>query len=311
MGLARLVEYLVGAPEQPLVARDAADFWQELSPTLADWSSPLERAVVSGFAADRLGYAFLGGYRAALSALVGGGPSEALVCLCATEVDGAHPRAIRTRLTPCDDGGFVLSGEKHWATLAPLASAAVVIASMGAAEDGKNRLRAVRLELAAEGVSIEPMPSTPFVPEVPHAVVRFHQVSIASEDVLPGDGYDRYLKPFRTLEDIFVHAALLGHLIGFARRAELPRATVERAIAIVLGLSALSAEEPLAATTHLALAGLLDQTRLFVESLDPAWAEAPAEERDRWRRDVALTRVAGRAREARRDSAWKRLGSAG
>ena len=41
-------------------------------------------------------------------------------------------------------------------------------------------------------------------------------------DLLPGDGYDIYLKPFRTIEDIHVHAALIGYLVGVARRLEAP-----------------------------------------------------------------------------------------
>ena len=36
---------------------------------------------------------------------------------------------------------------------------------------------------------------------------------VEPEEVLPGDGYLRYLKPFRTVEDLYVQAALLGCLL--------------------------------------------------------------------------------------------------
>ena len=51
-----------------------------------------------------------------------------------------------------------------------------------------------------------------------HLFVSLSDVAITAHEILPGDGYDRYLKPFRTVEDIHVHAALLGHAIGAARR---------------------------------------------------------------------------------------------
>ena len=39
-----------------------------------------------------------------------------------------------------------------------------------------------------------------FVPEISHAEVELDRVKVSDADVLPGDGYDDYLKPFRTIE---------------------------------------------------------------------------------------------------------------
>src|SRR4051794_33017827 len=69
----------------------------------------VERAVIGGARADRLGYAFAIGYSAALEALVGEGDAA----LCVTEDGGNHPKAIQTRLV---DGR--VTGSKRWATLA-------------------------------------------------------------------------------------------------------------------------------------------------------------------------------------------------
>jgi hypothetical protein len=51
----------------------------------------------------------------------------------------------------------------------------------------------------------------PLIPEVTHGVVDFTNASISPENVLPGDGYASYMKVFRTIEDIHVNAAILGH----------------------------------------------------------------------------------------------------
>src|SRR5436305_889000 len=58
----------------------------------------IESAVASGFHADRVGFAFAGGYHAALRRLVPSLDAEHLAALAATEEGGARPSAIRTTL---------------------------------------------------------------------------------------------------------------------------------------------------------------------------------------------------------------------
>src|SRR5262245_25603109 len=99
--------------------------------------------------------------------------------------------------------------------MASAAQSLLVVASTGNV-DGKNRLRVVRVPANAAGVRIEPAVA-PFVPEIAHARVTLDGVRVSAGDLLPGDGYDDYLKPFRTIEDLHVHGALLGYLIGVAR----------------------------------------------------------------------------------------------
>jgi alkylation response protein AidB-like acyl-CoA dehydrogenase len=301
-----LLSFLLGGKPATLPSADVRTFWSAWQGELERWTSLAERAAAGGFAADRLGYAFATGYQAALCALCSELPSKHMTGLCATEEGGNHPRAIQSRLEP-DGDGFRLSGEKRWATLAPLARELLVVASFGSDESGRNRLRVVRVETSAQGVAIEPLADTPFVPEIPHAVVRFDGVKIAGDRVLPGDGYDRYLKPFRTVEDIHVHLAGLGYLIGVARRAGFGEVLVERAVALLVSARALAALEPLAAETHVALAGLLAESRRLFEDCEPEWSKAAEEERTRWQRDRVLFTVAERARSARQKSAWDRL----
>jgi acyl-CoA dehydrogenase len=271
------------------------------------WSTPFDRAFAGGVYADRLGFAFAGGYAEALRALVPSLAPGSIAALCATEEGGNQPRAIRTRLVASVPGHHTLTGHKKWASVATAASSLLVVASTGE-DGGKNRLRVVRVSSDAAGVRLHPS-SAPFVPEIPHAEVELDGVIVADADVLPGDGYDDYLKPFRTIEDLHVHGAIAGYLIGVARRKRFPRALQERLLVLALATRALAAADPKAATTHAALAGVLDLAHRLVDELEPLWAAVPDDEWTRWQRDRPLLRVAGTARAARRDRAWATLGA--
>jgi alkylation response protein AidB-like acyl-CoA dehydrogenase len=270
-------------------------------------SAPIDRALVGGRAAGGVGGAFLAGYQAALHALIPSLADGPIVCLCATEEGGAHPRAIATRLEP-DRDGFRLSGRKKWVTGGPLAERLLVVASTGLDAAGRNRLRLALLDARQPGVTVQPMPPTPFAPEVPHAELDLDGVAVVESQLLPGDGYERYLKPFRTVEDCHVHAALQAYLVGVARRFGWPHATVERLLGLVCATRALALADPSAPTTHVALAGVLDGMRRFTVESEPHWALADAGTRAAWQRDLPLLEVAGRARAARTEAAWKALG---
>ncbi len=123
-----LVDHLLRSPATPRAANDIEGFWAGWQPELCRWQRTAHRATAGGFSADRLGFAFAAGYQSALVALVPDLPESYLTGLCATEEEGNHPRAIHTRLEP-DAGGHLLSGEKRWATLAPLARELLVVAS--------------------------------------------------------------------------------------------------------------------------------------------------------------------------------------
>jgi hypothetical protein len=125
--------------------------------------------------------------------------------------------------------------------------------------------------------------------------------------VLPGDGYDDYLKPFRTVEDLHVYAALVGYLIGVVRRHAFARELGETLTAIAVAARALASADVKAATTHVALAGLLGLAGQTIAEIERAWAAVPDDEYARWQRDRAILQVAGAARSARRDKAWAAL----
>ncbi|MEZ4466887.1 MAG: acyl-CoA dehydrogenase family protein [bacterium] len=243
-------------------------------------------ALTEGFAADRLGYAFVAGYLAATRALFGE-PGA----LCATEAGGGHPRAIQATLTR-EREGWRLDGHKTFVTLGAQAPRLFVVARTERGEvDGRPELVVARVGPDTPGVRMKPGPATPFVPEIPHATVAFDGAPV---EALPGDGYADFLKPFRTIEDLHVHAALVGHAIALTRRGGGDPAPL---LALVPTLLALAAADPKAPATHLTLDAALRAGRAGLEGVP--WANLDADTQARWRRDRPLLDVARRAREAR------------
>jgi len=304
-----LTRLLATAPDLIPVASLPA--WRaRLDEATSDLTTPADRALVAGFVADRVAYAFAGGYEAALARLTRGRLDTARArrptSLCITEEGGGHPRAVKTRVTELPDGRLSITGRKQWATGAPLADVLLVAASTGTDAAGRNRLVLVAVDAHAAGVTLKKMPDPPFAPELPHAQVELDGVLVTRDDVLPGDGYDEYVKPFRTIEDIHVFLALVGHVIRGARSYG-PRELVERAAAAALALRELAEMDASAPETHVALAGALELGRSLLERADEAWKSAPDDVRARWERDRSLSMVAERARAERRARAWERL----
>jgi hypothetical protein len=271
------------------------------------YEASIDRAIHAGAIADRLGYAFAGGYLAALRRLVPDLPRDARACLCATEHGGAHPRAIATRLDRGDDGVLSLSGCKNWVTLGTLARELLVVACTGTDDRGRNRLSVVRLDAGRDGVSIVEKEPLPFAPEIPHAEVTFDRVSIRPEEVLEGDGYDRYLKPFRTIEDIHVFAATLAYVAKVALHHRFPHAVTEGCFSLLFALRALDTESPASRDVHLALAGVIAAGHRLLTEAAPHWAHVDPETRARWERDVPLLGVADKARQKRAQAAFHGL----
>lgn len=290
---------------QPPEADMLSAWWDATADARARFATPVDRALVGGALADRLGFAFASGYSEALRALAPG--HEGIAALCITEAAGNHPRAIETALVATGPGTYELSGHKKWATVGSLAQSLIVAASTGR-EGDRNHLRMVRVAASAPGVRITEM-AAPFVPEIPHAEITLERVAVSDADLLPGDGYTEYIKPFRTIEDIHVHAAIVGYLIGVARRKGFGHTTLEPLLALATTTRAAGAADARSAETHVVLAGLFTLVAREVAALEAKWGAAADPEWQRWQRDRALLQVAGKARAARRETAWSQLDS--
>lgn len=296
-----VLDYLLTAPAEVAPLNDVPQAWRRHRDTAAMFDVPVDAALACGFGADRLGYAFLSGYQAALRALLPQLAPGELVSLCATEQGGGHPAAIRTTVTE-QDGHWLVDGTKTFATLGETADRLVVIGSAGTDDRGRNRLAAVLVGTDQPSVARTPLPETPFIPEIPHATVTF---TGARAQLLPGDGYSGYLKPFRTIEDIHVLAAALGWLIRMGRRGAVARSLLEQLLADAATLRDLARAPASSPGVHIALGGVLAHFDELPRMAAPIWAAAEPEDVRRWERDLPLLRVAGKVRGLRLASAWQ------
>jgi hypothetical protein len=301
-----LLRVLLRERPAPVAAETVTAFLAGLGDALSKADTPVERAILGGARSDRMGFAFAMGYQAALSALVPGLEPGKIASFCVSEEGGNRPRSILTRLES-RGSETVLVGSKRWSTMAPLADTLVVVARRGEGEDGRPMLVAVKVRVDAPGLSIVEMPPAPFVPEVPHAELTFEGVVVAPGDVLPGDAYDYYVKPFRTVEDLHVQAALLGYVTSVAFRHGFPEGVRERLVALVTTARALAELDARRAETHVALSGFLSLVGAVLVDTDAHWGLVGDTERERWYRDVTLVSVAQRARTERRARAFESI----
>jgi len=295
-------------PEQPAVA----EWWPRWRDGAARAAQPAAMAVLGGFEADRVAWAFASGYQAALRALLPELPRDIVAAFCVTEDGGNRPRDIRTTITPAADGTLRVSGAKRWTTLGPASSLLLVVGALPPQQgEARPRLKLVRIAADAPGLHLLPMPDTHFVPEVPHARVQLDAVRVDAAQLLPGDGYDRHVKPFRTLEDTHVALAVLAYLLREARQRGWPPAFAERLCAVLAALAALASAPADAPATHIALAGALAQAHGLYGEAGTLWTAAGEDPAAlRWARDAALFGVAAAARDQRSARAWERLRTA-
>jgi alkylation response protein AidB-like acyl-CoA dehydrogenase len=307
----RLLDLLLGADPVAPPCATVAGWWQHHRALQPQWPRTVERAIAGGYAADRVGWAFAGAYQAALRALVPSLADDQMAALCVTEAQGTSPSAMQTTLRDDGQGVLQLDGAKRWTTLGP-EGAVFLVAARDSREQGERpSIRLVQLASDTPGVHVQPMPPTSFVPEVTHAQLRFEQVRVDAALLLPGDGYARYVKPFRSIEDLHVHAAVLAYLLRESRRLAWPREWTARACACLLAFTAVAALDPSAATTHVALAGTLATGEQLVSEADRFWTgSADADAAARWQRDRKLLALAGQARAARLEKAWSVLAAA-
>jgi hypothetical protein len=303
-----ILRFLLTTPPRPGPLDSLEDWWRQHLGLVSRFPATVDLALAGGFLADRLGFAFASGYHAALRSLFPRMPPDHRAALCATEAGGAHPSAIQTRLSGGNGDGLPrLSGSKAFVTLGTAAETLFIVASEGVDEQGRNRLRVVMIDAHREGVHFTELPPTPFAPEVPHARLELRDVAVSLEEVLPGDGYARYLKPFRTVEDCHVHAAFLGWLLQVVRRSGGPERVRDEVLALAVTMRGLALAEPTSPAVHVALGGALELCQRLVSGLGEWWPQVDAPTRERWERDKGLLGVASKARAKRREVALQRL----
>src|SRR5690606_25172185 len=144
----------------------------------------------------------------------------------------------------------------------------------------------------------------PLMPDIGHA--RLHLDNCFCER-LPGDGWDSYVKPFRSIEDGHVLAALGAWLYGVGHDSGWPQELQLRLLALLAGCAEVVRHSPGEPVTHLLLAGLFAQFKALRPELDAAMAAGPQQWASLWARDCNLLEVARTAREKRLEKALAAL----
>lgn len=305
------IEHCLRADPGAQPIETVAQWWPGWVELRARHAAPIECAIASGFAADRLAWAFAGGFQAALRALLPALPNDQLTALCITEETGNRPRDIQTTITQRADGSLSISGAKRWSTLGLDSDVLLVVGRMaGGSEGERQQFQVARVPSGSAGLTLQPMPPTRFVPEVAHAQVTLDDVRLPASALLPGDAYESCVKPFRTIEDTYVTAGVLAYLLREARARAWPATLRERLVAVLATLASL-ATAPNDPATHVALEGALQWIHQLYEEAGALWATAADEAAARWQRDSGLFKVAGTARVLRAARAWERLAQSG
>lgn len=132
-------------------------------------------------------------------------------------------------------------------------------------------------------------------------------VPVMDSELLPGDGYLRVVRPFRTVEDIHVQAAVFAYLIRQARLHGFPRNITERLAAVVASLRGLSIADPSTPEVHVAVAGALALSRAPIDELEKLWSKTESPDHAYWERDRLVFTVGARVRGERLERAWRSL----
>ncbi len=276
----------------------AADFGAWRAGLRVD-GDPFAAAVRFGLTAGQLAFAFAGGYQAALRRLLPTLSPTAFGALLLSEGRRQRPDELQTTLVPLGDGRYRLDGEKSYVTGATAADPLLVVARNGVAPDGRVLSALLVLPPDLPGIRQEAGRDLGFLAALPHGRARFEAVEVASSMIAPGDGWTAYARPFRTLEDVHVQAAVAAHVAAEALRRDWPAALVASLAGCLARLAQCAQYAPDDAHGHLLLAAAereLQQAAAQVNELVAGADDAFARD---WRANHLLVALAAPARAAR------------
>lgn len=283
-----LLDHPARLPANPDLAEGYAGLLQVLGPV-----TPFELAVRGGRLMATPGLAFLVGYQAALRVLWPSAP-HSLGALCATEQRSLRPADMQTRL---DD--LRLNGRKDFVTAGDAADW-LLIAARCEGPGQKPRLNLAVVLAGDPGVRLEKLPAIALMPDISHGRVYLEN---AHCERLAGDGWDAYVKPFRTLEDTYVLSALTAWLYGIGQECAWPQCLRLRLLALLGGCAEASRQPPDSGPGHVLLGGLFAQFEGLKAELDQAFASGPHPWATQWKRDQTVLDLAAAARAKRLEKA--------
>lgn len=299
---------LFALPE-PSTDGDAVALLKQFGPAPggAPDEDPFARLMRVAVRADRRSTASLAGHQAAIRRLFPATDADAICAFCISEDRGPHPKYITTSLVK-GSSGLRLNGVKRWGSVAPDADQLYVAASVGHTDD-RNDLRMVALPADRQGIDLDLEPYIEYGPEMRIADITLDDVEVQPNEVIDGDAYLRYIKPFRLIEDVYNTA---GTQIGMFRLGidhGWPDERLETLIGLICQAAAVSSTDMASPTAILLLTSYLRASGHFWTQTWDQWSDVPESVVAQWRPDRGLLDVAARARETRRATAWSTLRS--
>lgn len=288
---------LLEAPARLPADRPLDDWYGALLDRLGEFT-PFELALLGGQFAATPGLAFLAGYQGALRLLWPSAPLS-LGALCVTENRSVRPADMQTRLN-----GLSLDGRKDFVTAGEAADW-LLVAAREEAKGEAPRLALTVVRNGDPGVRIETLKPLPLMPDIPHA--RLH-LDGAHCERLAGDGWDAYVKPFRSIEDLHVLTALVAWAHGVGRDCAWPQPLQMRLLGLLAGAAEVARQCATTPTMHLLLAALFAEFKALKPELDAAFASGPAEWAGLWQRDQGVLEIASAPRAKRLEKAIAALG---
>jgi hypothetical protein len=271
-------------PANPDLGEGFATLLQQLGTV-----TPFELAVAGARLMATPGLAFLVGYQAALRMLWPSAPLS-LGALCATEQRSLRVADMQTRLRD-----LRLNGRKDFVTAGDAADWLLVAAR--SEEPGEvPRLNLAVVYPGEPGVRLEKLAPMPLMPDIGHGRLFLDN---ALCELLAGDGWDAYVKPFRTLEDIYVLSAMTAWLYGVGQDCDWPQTLQLRLLALLAGCAEVSRQAPNNPAGHVLLGGLFAQFDGLKAEMNQALADGPPQWAAMWQRDQAVMELAAGARGKR------------
>jgi len=185
--------------------------------TTKDWASdyykvtvdntPIDKAIIGGFLCEQFSFAFLSGYQAALEQMFPTIAPNELKALCVSEAKGGHPKSIETILKHQQ-----ITGVKTYVTAGTEVEHLLVLCKTEEIINDRPILKIVHLPIGAEGIELTNFELS-FMKDIKHGKLVMNATTITSDQILDGDGFSQYTKPFRTLEDICLGVAYQAMLL--------------------------------------------------------------------------------------------------
>lgn len=261
--------------EQPLKSYNSTKDWSVDYYQLTSDKPPFDKAIIGGFTCQQFSFAFMAGYQAALAQMFPSIAPNELKALCVSEAKGGHPKAIHTTLV-----NHRINGVKTYVTAGSDAAHLLVLCKTDELVDGRPLFKMVHLPQSAKNIKVTNF-ELPFMLEVNHGKLALNDTEITATQILAGDGYHEYTKPFKTLEDICVGAAYQAMLLRQAIDHQWAADIRDQLLLNLYTLKNLLSLPPLDKETHLLLIAneqnfeqLLPQIELNIATHAPAHFKA-------------------------------------